>query len=121
MKYRAYLVLMSLCTLALVACSQSPAEVSESEWKCDKQNNERICSISFEAENHSHLPADCVIRIRAHSRRSVMGSDAIQNIVVGDKVIHVTLKPGEKRSFNETLKTYSGVTNIVVTIVGKET
>lgn len=120
MIYCTRVFILILCALTTFACSRGPADISETEWRCFKQNNQRICSVSFVAKNHSHLPAESSIRIRAHRRQSVMGSDAVQNIVVADKLLHETLNPGEVRHFNDSITPNSGVTNIVVTIVSKE-
>ncbi len=119
MKLRLSLLYPAVFTSTIVGCSQGPAEIAGTEWRCDKQNNERECSVSFIAENQSHLPAESIIRIRAH-RRQHGAEGAIQNNVVGDKVLHVTLDPGEKRQYSETLKPISAVTHIVVTISSKE-
>lgn len=112
-----YLILLSLF---MTACSSEPAEISNIKWSCKKYNIHRVCDIKFTATNTSHFPADSIIRIRAHLRESVMGSDAYRNSVVGDKVIKVVINPGEQRQFKEVLKLKRPMTNIVVTITSKE-
>ena len=119
MKLHLSVLSLAIYTSTIVGCTQGPVEITGTEWKCSKQNNERICSISFISENQSHLPAESIIRIRAH-RRKHGAEGAVQNNVVGDKVLHATLSPGERRQYSETLKPISAVTNIVVTISSKE-
>ena len=115
MKYVVNLLCLVLLTIVETGCSRDPTDITNTKWECNKN---RKCSISFIAENKSHLPVESIIRIRAHRRR-YMG-DAVQNYVVGDKVLHTTLDPGEKHQYSETLESNSFVTNIVVTITSRE-
>lgn len=103
-------------------CSQGPANITGTKWSCEKNGNAMTCNVKFTATNDSHMPADTLIRIRAHRRQSnnTGGVGAIQNVVAGDKVLKIILSPGEKRSFKETLISNGRVTNIVVTITSNE-
>lgn len=117
-------ILSILCSLSIllvqVGCERGQTDIKNEKWKCFIKNNIRNCSVEFTAINKSHLPTNSIIRIRAHNRKSVMGSDAVQNIVVGDKILNATLKPGEQRKFNENIKPGNRVTSIIVTITSKE-
>ena len=119
MKFRLSIIYLAFIKSILVGCTQDPTKVDSVEWSCDKKSKERECLVSFVAENQSHLPAASVIRIRAHLRK-YDAKGAIHNNVVGDKVIRVTLAPGEKRQYSETLQPFSAITQIVVTISSKE-
>lgn len=58
--------------------------------------------------------------MRAHNRKLVMGSDAIQNIVVGDKILELELTPGQTRNIDQNIEARGKVTSIIVTSTSNE-
>ena len=107
--------------MLFLGCSSDLADISNEIWKCD--NNKKIqnsCLVSFNITNNSHLPIKSIIRIRAHNRKSVMGSDAVQNIVVGDKILELILNPEQSRKIEENIEAKGRVTSIIVTSTSNE-
>ena len=49
-----------------------------------------------------------------------MGSDAVQNIVVGEKIVELILEPGKNRHIEENIEAKGIVTSIIVTSTSNE-
>lgn len=109
-----------LILLTLSGCSPSPASIHDTKWRCKKPTKNWVCNVEFKVTNTTHIPAESIIRIRAHKRESVLGSDAIRNIVINEKVLHLIINPGVTKPFSEELNTRRRPTQIVVTISSKE-
>ena len=107
--------------LLVFSCSSDLADITNQKWKCDNRKKiQNACTVSFTITNKSHLPIKSKIRMRAHNRKSVMGSDAVQNIVVGDKTLELVINPGQGLNIEESLEAKGRVTSIFVTSTSHE-
>jgi hypothetical protein len=98
--------------ISLAGCSNSPVEVVDYKWDCEKKNNARECLVSYTIKNNDDFVQEATVKIRAHRRRRI--DDAVSNEVVGENTIIVKLGPKEEKSQRHNMILKRKLTQIVV-------
>ena len=107
-------------SVVLTACESSPLSVSNEVWECKREDKKRTCLVKFTVSNSSHFPVNANIRIGAHKRSSILGSDAITNKVIYEKTLNNLVNSNDQLKFEESFVVYQRPTNIVVSAWGDE-
>jgi hypothetical protein len=106
-----YIVLTAIF-LSLVGYSNSPIEIVDYSWDCEKKNGTRECLVSYTIKNNDYFVREATVKIRAHRRRRI--DNAVSNEVVVENTVIVKLAPKEEKSQSHNMILKRKLTQIVV-------
>ena len=94
-------VVLVIAVLALMdyALKDRQIEVSDVEWECKIRGN---CNFSFYIKNNTAIETPVNVRVIAHKRVRIQGSEGLSNTIIGDKVISLHLKSEETKNLEFT-------------------